>query len=195
MHDLKDEEIISLIREKGDNDLFSILYERYYLKVLDRCFGLLKNRGQAEEFTEDIFSKVFEKIIGKGAILHFSSWLYSVTYNYCIDYMRARKNLHYPSWNRENDLPEIQDESEEEIAEISYDRFLLVLELIHPEEKALVLMKYQDNISLREIGKSLRISEDAAKMRLKRARTRIIYLYKSLPDGKTPSTYKKDEDE
>jgi RNA polymerase sigma-70 factor (ECF subfamily) len=39
-------------------------------------------------------------------------------------------------------------------------------------------MKYQDNLSLKEIGASLRISEDAVKMRLKRARTRVFYLYK-----------------
>jgi DNA-directed RNA polymerase specialized sigma24 family protein len=39
-------------------------------------------------------------------------------------------------------------------------------------------MKYHDDLSIRQIASSLRISEDAAKMRLKRARTRVLYLYK-----------------
>jgi RNA polymerase sigma-70 factor (ECF subfamily) len=52
------------------------------------------------------------------------------------------------------------------------------MEMIHPEEKALLLMKYQDNLSGKQIAQTLRISEDAVKMRLKRARTRVIYLYK-----------------
>jgi len=61
---------------------------------------------------------------------------------------------------------------------INYDDLLVILDLVHPEEKALLIMKYQDNISLKQISESLRISEDAAKMRLKRARTRVLYLYK-----------------
>jgi RNA polymerase sigma-70 factor (ECF subfamily) len=49
--------------------------------------------------------------------------------------------------------------------------------MIHPEEKVLLLMKYQDNLSIKHIAKTLRISEDAVKMRLKRARSRVIYMY------------------
>lgn len=177
---IKDEDIINLIRLNGDGELFRILYDRYYLKVLDKCYSLLKNRGLAEEFAEDIFSKVFEKISVTEKITHFSSWLYSVTYNHCIDYLRHKKRLHYPEWNNYNIIKEIPDESEEDFSEFDYDTLLKVLDMIHPEEKALLIMKYQDNISLREIGKSLRISEDAAKMRLKRARTRVLYLYKNV---------------
>jgi DNA-directed RNA polymerase specialized sigma24 family protein len=39
-------------------------------------------------------------------------------------------------------------------------------------------MKYQDDLSLKQIASTLRISEDAVKMRLKRARTRIVFYYK-----------------
>jgi RNA polymerase sigma-70 factor (ECF subfamily) len=53
-----------------------------------------------------------------------------------------------------------------------------ILEMIHPEEKTLLLMKYNDEIPISQIGKSLRISESAAKMRIKRARARVVYLYK-----------------
>lgn len=179
---MKDEEIIKLIHLKGEKELFGILYDRYYRRVLDKCYSLIKNRGLAEEFAEDIFSKVFEKISSAERINNFSSWLYSVTYNYCIDYLRNKKRLHYPEWNRENEIPEIPDESEEDISHYDYELLLKVLDMIHPEEKALLVMKYQDNISLRDIGKSLRISEDAAKMRLKRARTRVIYLYKHVTE-------------
>ena len=54
-----------------------------------------------------------------------------------------------------------------------------IFELIHPEEKALLYMKYQDNLPMKQIAVALRVSEDAAKMRLKRARTRVIYLYRT----------------
>jgi len=79
-----------------------------------------------------------------------------------------------------NEIPEIADESDENFSRYDYDLLVELMDRIHPEEKALLIMKYQDNISMREIARSLRISEDAAKMRLKRARTRILYLYRNV---------------
>jgi RNA polymerase sigma-70 factor (ECF subfamily) len=175
---LSDEEIILKILSDNETNYFEILYNRYHKKVLDKCFSILKNHSLAVDLTEDIFSKTFEKLKTFKKISSFSSWLYSITYNHCIDYLRYKKKLHYPNWNREHEIPEIVDESEENLNEINYDNLLMIMDLIHPEEKALLLMKYQDSLSLKQISESLRISEDAAKMRLKRARTRVLYLYK-----------------
>lgn len=174
---LTDNEIIELIKKGDVSKPYGVLYSRYYPKVLDKCLGLVRNREKAEELAEDIFSKTYEKLPSFKHLSTFSSWLYSITYNHCIDYLREKKNLHYPSWSYENELPEVIDESSEGVDEISYENLLLILEMIHPEEKALLLMKYIDNISMKQIGEALRISEDAAKMRLKRARTRVVYLY------------------
>lgn len=174
---LKDEEIIFKIRNENSSKYFEILYNRYYSKVLDKCYSFVKNRSVAEELAEDIFSKTFEKLSTFRQLSSFSSWLYSVTYNHCIDFLREKKKLHYPDWNRDNELPEVIDDSKEITEEINYDNLLAILELIHPEEKALILMKYKDELSMKQIGIALRISEDAAKMRLKRARTRVLYLY------------------
>jgi len=174
---LKDDEIIHKIRNDNSSKYFKVLYNRYYSKVLDKCYSLVKNRRIAEELAEDIFSKVFEKLPSFKQLSSFSSWLYSVTYNHCIDYLREKKKLHYPDWNRENEIPEIIDDTDDIIDEINYDNLMTIFELIHPEEKALLLMKYMDDLSMKQIGVSLRISEDAAKMRLKRARSRVLYLY------------------
>jgi RNA polymerase sigma-70 factor (ECF subfamily) len=177
LSNLKDEEIIYKIRNEGSSNYFEVLYGRYYSKVLDKCYSFVKNRQEAEELAEDIFSKVFEKLGSFKQLSSFSSWLFSVTYNHCIDYLRDQKKMHYPNWDRENEIPEIIDESEEFREEVNYDKLLTILEDIHPEEKALLYMKYRDELSMKQIGDSLRISEDAAKMRLKRARARVLYLY------------------
>jgi RNA polymerase sigma-70 factor (ECF subfamily) len=89
-----------------------------------------------------------------------------------------QKRLHYPDWNKTNVIPEIPDESEEDLSGATFENVMAILELVHPEEKALLLMKYQDQLSLKEIAQTLRVSEDAVKMRLKRARTRVYYLYR-----------------
>lgn len=175
--DLKDDEIIFKIRNESSSKYFEILYNRYYPKVLEKCYSFVKKRQLAKELAEDIFSKVFEKLPTFKQLSSFSSWLYSVTYNHCIDYLREKKKIHYPNWDKENELPEIIDDTEEITEEINYENLLTILELIHPEEKALLLMKYKDELSMKQIGSALRISEDAAKMRLKRARARVLYLY------------------
>lgn len=175
---LKDNDIIERILKDKNSEFFSVLHKRYFKKVVDKSFSFIKDKELSEEFANDILSKAFEKLDGFKGNSSFSSWLYSITYNYCIDYLRLKKKLHYPDWNRENVIPEIIDENEENLGATTYDDLLKILEMIHPEEKALLLMKYQDGISLREMGETLRISEDAVKMRLKRARTRVIYLSK-----------------
>jgi RNA polymerase sigma factor (sigma-70 family) len=176
--ELTDEELITRILLDQQTELFEILYYRYHRKVLDKCYSLLKNRGQSLEFTEDILSKVYEKLSTFGKRASFSSWLYTITYNHCIDYLREKKNLHYPDWNRQNEIPEIIYFAEDDLQDINYDNLSIILDLIHPEEKAMLMMKYHDDLSMKEVAASLRISVDAAKMRLKRARTRVFYLYK-----------------
>lgn len=178
-----DEDIVHLIINSENKELFEILYLRYFKKVKDKCFSFIKDTKQSEEFASDILTKAYEKIPGFKGNSSFSSWLYSITYNYCIDYMRVKKKLHYPDWNSSNEIPEIIDESEAGFEEASYDKLLIILEQIHPEEKVLLLMKYQDNLPIKQIAKTLRISEDAVKMRLKRARTRVIYMYKQKFDS------------
>lgn len=176
-NDIGDEELVRRIVEDNRTELFEILYKRYYLKVVDKCHSFLKNRDKAEDFANDILSKAYEKLPGFKGNSRFSSWLYSITYNYSIDYLRQKKKLHYPNWNSENEIPDIPDESEADLEQMSYENLLRILEMIHPEEKALLLMKYQDNLPGKQIAQTLRISEDAVKMRLKRARTRVIYLF------------------
>lgn len=177
--DISDEELVRRIVEDNRTELFEILYKRYYLKVVDKCHSFLKNRVMAEDFANDILSKAYEKLPGFKGNSRFSSWLYAITYNYSIDYLRQKKKLHYPNWNSENEIADIPDESEADLEQMSYENLLRILEMIHPEEKALLLMKYQDNLPGKQIAQTLRISEDAVKMRLKRARTRVIYLFQN----------------
>ncbi len=177
--EISDEEVVRRIKEGHESELFSVLYERYYSKVLDKCYSLAQSRELAEELAGDILSKVYEKLDSFKGNSSFSSWLYSVTYNHCIDWLREKKRLHYPEWNSSNELPEIIDETYEEESIIDYDRLMTLLDKLHTEEKALIMMRYFDEMSLMQIAKALRVTESAAKMRLKRAKARLLYLYNS----------------
>ncbi|MFU8844777.1 MAG: RNA polymerase sigma factor, partial [Bacteroidales bacterium] len=87
---------------------------------------------------------------------------------------------HYPKWNSDHEIPEIIDETEEDYVGLQSVRLSAVIEALHTEEKALILMKYQDGLSVRQISQALRLTEGAVKMRLKRAKARLLYLFVSL---------------
>jgi RNA polymerase sigma-70 factor (ECF subfamily) len=176
--DFSDELLVSTFRATGDERHFEELYDRYIKKVENKCYALLKDRALSAESAREIMGKVFEKLTTFKGNSSFSTWLYSITYNYCIDYLRFRKKMHYPNWNSENELPEIVDEEYEDVSDMSYQQLLDILEIIHPEEKAMILMKYRDDLPMRLIADALRISEGAAKMRLKRAKARVLFHYK-----------------
>lgn len=174
---LTDEALVKIILNENKSNLYDIIYSRYFDKVTRKCNSFLKNRKLSAEFSNDILSKAYEKLPGFKGNSAFSSWLFSITYNYLIDHLRKKKQLHYPKWNNENELPEVIDELASDLTELTYDNLLIILEQIHPEEKAILLMKYLDGLSLKQIASTLFISEDAVKMRLKRAKTRVVYLY------------------
>jgi RNA polymerase sigma factor (sigma-70 family) len=174
---LSDEQLAGKIVSESLPDLFEILYSRYFRKVREKCFTLLKNRMLADEFAEDILSKAFEKLDSFKGNSSFSSWLYAITYNQCIDHLRLKAKLHYPKWNIDHEIPEIIDETEEDYVGLQSVRLSAVIEILHTEEKALILMKYQDGLSVRQISQALRLTEGAVKMRLKRAKARLLYLF------------------
>ena len=172
---LPDKEIIRKIKHEHDTNLFGVLYSRYSTKVYEKCFSLLKDSNLAQEFVQDIFCKVFEKLSEFRGDSNFSTWLYAITYNQCIEYLRVKKKMNYPDWNSQHEVPDVIDEINEK--ELNSETVMKILEQIHPEEKALLTMHYIDNLPISYIQTALKISESATKMRLKRARDRVAFLY------------------
>jgi RNA polymerase sigma factor (sigma-70 family) len=173
-----DIELVQKILENGDRKSFAELYGRYIKKVENKCYSLLRDRKLSADFANDIMSRAYEKLPNFKGSSAFSTWLYTITYNHCIDYLRKKKKIHYPNYDRDHEIPEIIDENQEDLSEFTYQQLLEIMEKLHPEEKAMILMKYRDDLTIKQVAQALRISESAAKMRLKRAKARVVYLYK-----------------
>ncbi|GAB3564518.1 RNA polymerase sigma factor [Spirosoma luteolum] len=174
-----DEELVRMFIDTQQNTYFERLYERYCDKVYRKCLSFTKDPMQAEDLTHDIFLKLVVKLGSFKEQARFSTWLYSITYNYCTDHVRspARRNEIYmdEGWER-LDVGE-QEDNLEEIAEMEAVRLKKALEYLGPDERSLLLMKYQDDISLRELADMSGITESAVKMRLKRSRDKLRKYY------------------
>lgn len=174
-----DLELISGFLEHRDSLAFRTLYQRYSTKVYAKCISMLKNEFLAKDATQEIFTKVFLKLSTFGERAKFSTWLYSITYNYCIDYIRKqKKNMELFSEETEN-LPDIPEDVEDgELLEMEVGRLRVILEKVPPGDKAILLMKYQDDLSIKEISAAIGKTESAVKMQIKRAKTKAQIAYK-----------------
>lgn len=176
---LTDLELISSFLEERDSEAFRMLYQRYSTKVYAKCISMLKNETLAKDATQEIFTKVFLKLSTFGEKSKFSTWLYSVTYNYCIDFIRKQKKGFALFSDDSENLPDIpDDDGDRELLEMEVGRLRVILEEIPPGDKAILLMKYQDELSIKEIAAAVNKTESAVKMQIKRAKTKTQLAYK-----------------
>lgn len=176
---LSDFELIKLINSKGKSKLFGLLYDRYATKVFNKSMFLIKDHHISEDLTHDIFLKAFLNLKGFQFKASFLTWMLTITYNYCINYLKTNKNAFIIYDNEIIENTDIMDDDSEQVFKIAPDKLKQFLEQIQVEEKIILLMKYQDDLSLEEIAQSFKISLSATKMRIKRAKEKVIQLSKN----------------
>ncbi len=173
-----DDDVIDRYLETQNPHLFDILYDRYSKKVYIKCNSLLRDEAKAQDATQEIFIKVLLNIIKFNRKAKFSTWLYSITYNYCIDSIRkGKKNRSVSVENVAEIKDDIDDVDDSRILETNIIRLKEVLNVIPVDDKIVLLMKYQDDMSIKEIGLALAKSESAIKMKIKRAKEKFVKHY------------------
>lgn len=156
---------------------FDELYKRYSNKVYYKCYSLLGDFTSAEDATQDIFLKIIVNLSKFNFKSKFSTWLYSITYNHCIDQMRRLKK-NKMIFSEGNDIDDPMDDSEESIInEVNLVALQATLDVIDEADRAILIMKYQDNLMVKDIANILNLSESAVKMRLKRAKEKFQKIF------------------
>lgn len=178
---MSDEDLVRAIVSSNDTMLFEILYDRYSQVVYNKCFSFAKNRYEAEDLTQDVFLKLFVKLRSFKGNSKFSTWLYAFTYNHCVNYVNRNtaKKIERKSVDSEVLETRLYDPQtdDQDITQLQVDKLKEALENVSPDEKMILLLKYQDGLSIKELSNSLEIGESAVKMRLKRAKEKLVTVY------------------
>lgn len=189
MSKLSDNEVIDLYLDTQSQYYFGLLYNRYSNKVYSKCLSLLKNEAAAEDASQDIFLKIFLNLSSFNQKSRFSTWVYSITYNYCIDFIRKKKKENTVLSDEDQADLDIEEEvGDKEIFEMEIVRLKEILEEIPPEDKNVLIMKYRDGLSIKEIGGVISKSESAVKMKLKRAKQKVKQRYTATYKGRFATT-------
>ncbi len=180
LRNLTDEEVVQEIIRSGNQKYISILYDRYANKIYRRSISFVKEASIAEDLSHDIFMKILLNLSSFKGKSKFSTWVYSITYNFCIDFLRKKQKerVQANTFSGENNSFLEEDVEEFEILrQMKVERLMYLLEKVNAHDKMILLMKYQDNMSIKQIQSVFDISESAVKMRINRAKGKIKKMY------------------
>lgn len=163
-----EQDIVSRARA-GDQAAFSELFEKYHAPILNYLHRMVNDRALAEDLTQDTFIKAYNALGATRQDLAFKAWLYRIATNTAISQLRRKKLIQWlPFIGGDQDLHPSEESVERNVTrQTDIERTLAKL----PKHYASVLLlRHYQGLSLAETAAALDITENAAKLRLFRAR-------------------------
>jgi RNA polymerase sigma factor (sigma-70 family) len=162
---------------KGSTNAFAFLVNRHKDNAFNLALRICGNREEAEEVAQDAFLKVFRSL---GDFRHkssFATWLYKIVYNTSISYLRARKREVLSLEDFPADANDFIGSCEnDEEAEREYRNALVsyALQRLNENDRAVITLYYYEEMSLAEIADITSITKENIKIRLHRARKKML---------------------
>lgn len=164
---------------KGDQNAFGDIIEIYKDKVFQICFRMLGNRHEAEDIAQEAFIRAYVNISRFNIELKFSTWLFRIATNLCIDRIRKKKPDYYldaevPGTDGLNMYSQISSNTrlpEEDVERLELQA-LIQSEISKLPEKyrSVIVLKYIEELSLNEISEILELPLGTVKTRIHRGR-------------------------
>lgn len=166
--EISDNQLVSRILD-GDTNTFATLVDRYNSQIFNLMYRYSGSREEAADMTQDVFLKAFEKL-GSYRQQRFFSWLYTLALNHAKDWSR-KKQTSTNKTSKIQDNPDItyQNSTSRIERQQAKNDLLKALETLSPDNREMVLLKYQYDHSIRELSEIFSLSESAVKMRLHRS--------------------------
>ena len=166
---------------KGDVNAFSFLVDNYKNMVFSLAFKMTKSREEAEEVSQDTFIKAYKNLSKFKGDSKFSTWLYRIAYHTSLDAIKKNKNttntydINEVTFNQkkavEHILEGIERKERAELMEVC-------LQKMADEERSIIWMFYYDELSLKEIIEVTGLQEANIKVKLHRARKKLLTIVK-----------------
>jgi RNA polymerase sigma factor (sigma-70 family) len=171
----------------GNSNAFSFIVDRHKDKAYNLAFRICGNHEEAEELAQDSFLKAYKSLTGFKMKSSFATWLYRIVYNTTISHVRIKKKGVLSLEDFPADATDfISGSTNEEEAEKEYRSSLVnfALQKINEEERALVSLYYYDEMSTDEIADVTGLSKSNIKVKLFRARQKMIEIIEKVEKKK-----------
>ena len=188
--------------QQGDEEAFTEIIRAYRKRILGTVYRMISRSDDVEDVGQEVFSRLYASLRQLRAPQVFEPWLYRLTINACYDYLRRKR--------REVDV-RMADLSEEQVvavdAALSGKKALeenrkegarelleVLLDRVSPEDRMLLVLKEIQGLSLKELSAVYKVNTNALKVRLFRARKRVLRAYDEMIES-TETRMEGDEDE
>lgn len=186
---LKDYKLVKNCVEKGDQKAYAELMSRYKDSIYFMLLKMVNNRDDADDLTIEAFGKAFKNIKQYTPDYAFSTWLFKIATNNCIDFIRKKRKLTFSidrgietddGGELTIDIRSNQPDPEEHM--MKKQKVLMmrdVVERLKPRYKKLVELRYFQEKSYEEIAEELALPLGTVKAQLFRAREFLYQIMKN----------------
>lgn len=187
--------LVKRVRE-GDEMAFREIVERYQAKVFSIIYGILRNRNDAEDISQQVFAKIYFSLGNFDSRSSLLTWIYKITVNECYDYLRKKRvrKLVYESDFSEEDTRKMENSEAAISLEPPVDQSLArrdlamkLLEKVSAEDRNLILLKEVQGHSVEELAEMTGMNENTIKVKLFRARQKLLKAAQKLYRGGKPA--------
>ena len=164
----------------GDVEAFDRLFARHTRALINFAYRFVRNRGAAEELAQEIFLRVYEAAAGYEVQAKFTSWLYRIATNVCLNEIRKPHVRAVLSKEEENCNVAAVDFPKLNRASLPPDRLLeqqavsralsRTLEQLPEKQRAAFILNKYEELSYGEVADAMKISEKAVKSLIHRAK-------------------------
>lgn len=165
----------------GDTNAFTQLVDRYKDLVYTLALRMLKNREEAEEVSQDTFIKTYRSLHKFKGDSKFSTWIYKVAYNSCLD--QIKKNKKHLNNVEINEFTEHQVKTMDNAfdALVEEERNQLIQDCLHvlpSDDSFLLTLYYFEEQSLDEIANIVGLTANNVKVKIFRSRKKLAHILK-----------------
>ncbi len=175
--------------QRGDEEAFSQIVSEHQNLVYTVALRILANPDDALDAAQDVFLRVWKSLPKFQGRSEFTTWLYRITANICLDYIKKRrKEKKVPlSWSDEQEerFPEEGLTIDDQMDRIEVkDKLEETLRMMNPIYRSALVLRDIYGFSYEEISRLLKISLQATKIRIYRARLDFKSRYRKLEEGR-----------
>lgn len=164
-----DNEILKNIFHFQEEKYLFLLYKKYEIFVFEKCILFISDLTNTKKATREIMTKAFENLHKFNESSSFKTWILLVTYRYIINEKRGTSE---PLFSDTNDIPD--DIPDYSIISVENDAQKRIFDKMLLGDKLLLIMKYWDDMLIREMAEFFGITESAIKMKLLRAKNQFL---------------------
>jgi len=182
-HTESSDEMLMVRYKRGDRDAFAELVRRYQRPLFNFSLRYVGNRDAAKEITQDAFLRVVKRAGDFRHESRFSTWVFSITRNLCIDELRKAKHRNHPSLDDDDGTPGVLESKVAQQRKVDGETgavtnelrqgILRAVDTLPDDQREVFLLRQLGGVPFAEIARITGVAENTIKSRMRYALDRL----------------------